>query len=62
MSTDIKALRDRLGISQRELGERLFIKQATVSRLERGQWRASGPLAHLIEKLAHEVEKEAGAA
>jgi transcriptional regulator with XRE-family HTH domain len=35
-SVDIRRLRQRLGLTQRELGERLDVDQGTVSRWERG--------------------------
>jgi transcriptional regulator with XRE-family HTH domain len=45
---EIRQLREARGWSQRRLGDFLGIEQATVSRLEGGQWEASGPVLRLL--------------
>ena len=48
---DIRQMRLARGWSQRQLGEHLGIEQATVSRLENGEWQPSGPVRRLLELL-----------
>jgi len=50
--TPMKRLRDRMGWSQRQLAEFLGVEQATVSRIERGEWEPSGPVLKLLGLLA----------
>ena len=51
-SIDICELRSRLGeISQAELGKRLGVSQATVSRLEKGKQAVEGPVAIILAQL-----------
>ncbi|ORE90669.1 hypothetical protein ATO13_22156 [Stappia sp. 22II-S9-Z10] len=48
---DVKALRTRLGWSQKQLAEYLGVRQPTVFRIENGQ-NPSGPVAKLLEQLS----------
>ena len=50
---EIRKLRTDRKMSQRELGELLGIEQATVSRLENGEWEPSGPVKKLLEMMSH---------
>ena len=43
-----RAMRKRLGISQRELGERLGVAQNTVARWERGEVSITEPIERLL--------------
>ncbi len=45
---EIKSLRAGLGLSQKDFGSLLGIEQATVSRLEQGEYSASGSLEKLL--------------
>lgn len=49
---DLKTLRKRLGLSQAEIAERLGVDQATISRIEAGKARPSGPVQILIDMMA----------
>lgn len=45
---EIRDLRQRLGLTQRALGELCGVKRITVEKWERGEYRPSGPsLLHL---------------
>lgn len=57
---DIKKIRSDREWSQKRLSEYLGVEQATISRLEAGQWAASGPVLKLLEQL--ESQPIAGAA
>ena len=48
---EIKKIRKLQDWSQRQLGDYLGIEQATVSRLEAGEWQPSGPVRKLLESL-----------
>jgi transcriptional regulator with XRE-family HTH domain len=48
---EIRQMRVAMGWSQRQLGEHLGIEQATVSRLENGEWEPSRPVRRLLELL-----------
>ena len=45
---EVRVIRKRLGISQRELGERLGVAQNTVARWERGEAAITEPIARLL--------------
>jgi transcriptional regulator with XRE-family HTH domain len=45
---EVRAIRKRLGISQRALGDRLGVAQNTVARWERGEANVTEPIARLI--------------
>lgn len=45
---DIRNLRAEKKWSQKEMAEYLGVEQATVSRLERGEWPPSGPILRLL--------------
>lgn len=47
----IRARRRRLRMSQRELGQRIYISDNTISLLERGVGNVSGYLAGIAEAL-----------
>lgn len=56
--TDIIAIRQKLGLTQSELGDRLGgLHQGTVSRLERGQTKPRG----LVLKVLLDLQAEAAA-
>jgi DNA-binding transcriptional regulator YiaG len=44
----VRTIRMRLGISQRELGDRLGVAQNTVARWERGEVKVTEPIARLL--------------
>lgn len=54
----IKAARKMLGITQRELAERIGVKLNTVGGWECGAGKCSGPAAILIRKLVEEAKKQ----
>ena len=47
----IKQIREGHGWSQKRLAEYLGVQQATVSRLEAGQWAVPGPIQRLLLQL-----------
>ncbi len=47
----IKSIREGHGWSQERLAQYLGVKQATISRLEAGQWSVSGPILRLLRQL-----------
>lgn len=47
----VTSLREALGLTQAELGERIGVDKMTVSRWERGTLRPSDPSIRAIEKL-----------
>ncbi len=47
----IKKLRQRLGLTQSELAERLGVDQATIHRWEKGA-KPSGPAEKLLQQIA----------
>ena len=49
---ELRALRLRLGLSQRAMGERLGISHSAVVKLESGKNNMSKPVAMLAERLA----------
>jgi len=48
----VRALRDRLGLSQQALADELGMRQATVSDWERGLYAPRGASARLLRLLA----------
>lgn len=52
---NLRALRQRLGLSQQELAERLGVNQTTVHRWENNERRMSGPAQKLIEQMEAQV-------
>lgn len=51
-SSELKALRLCLGLSQSELAQRLFITRDAVSKLEAGKNRMSRPVEELARQLS----------
>ena len=51
-AADLRALRDRLGITQAELAGRLFISRDAVAKLEAGKNRMSKPVEELARQLS----------
>lgn len=47
----IRQMREDREWSQERLAEYLGVKQATVSRLEKGRWVPSGPVLKLLHQL-----------
>lgn len=47
---DVRAIRDQLGLTQAQLGERVGVDQSTVSNWERGM-APRGPARKLLEGL-----------
>lgn len=48
---DVKAIRENLGLTQAQLGEKVGVDQSTVSNWERGM-PPRGPARKLLESLA----------
>ena len=55
-TNQITSARQRLGLSQAALAERLGVDQATISRWERGVVPVSGPAALALRLLAETKE------
>jgi len=55
----LKALRERLGITQAKVAQRIGSSQATVSRWERGLVPLPEPASRLLDMLYREERKEA---
>ena len=53
-STDILALRRRLGLTQAEFARKLGVRQQTVSEWETGKYEPRGASARLLGMLAEE--------
>ena len=51
-SQDIQALRRRLGLTQRELADRLGTRQQTISEWETGMYKPRGASATLLSIIA----------
>jgi transcriptional regulator with XRE-family HTH domain len=57
---NIKTIREALGLTQSELGERLGgLHQGSVSRLERGQTKPRGLVLAALKDLQREAEARA---
>ena len=50
--TDIKALRQRIGLTQKELADAVEVQPNTVARWERGELAISAPMKDRIERVA----------
>jgi transcriptional regulator with XRE-family HTH domain len=57
---DIVALRERLGVSQAELGRRLGVDQATVSRWERGLQAPEPRIQVRLSELIYRLDQSRG--
>jgi len=55
---DVKAIREKRGWTQAQLGEYLGLDRSSVSRMESGG-PISRPVAKLLEKLQSEIASEA---
>ncbi|MBI4267273.1 MAG: helix-turn-helix domain-containing protein [Chloroflexi bacterium] len=51
-STDIRALRRHLGLTQREMADRLGTRQQTISEWEKGQYKPRGASVTLLSIVA----------
>ena len=51
-AAELRALRDRLGITQAELAGRLFISRDAVAKIEAGVNRMSKPVEELARQIA----------
>ncbi|KQV27577.1 hypothetical protein ASC97_04140 [Rhizobium sp. Root1203] len=54
-SIDIRTLRERLNWTQDRLADYLGVDRSTVSRMENGQHRVSGPVDRLLAVLRQEA-------
>jgi transcriptional regulator with XRE-family HTH domain len=57
---ELRAIRDRMNLTQRALAERLGVHPNSVARMERSELRISAPVAKLARLLAthHTSRKE----
>ena len=55
---DVKRIRHQLGLTQRELAEKLGVTLVTVGRWEAGLRGISEPIARLIERIHAEARKK----
>lgn len=55
---DLKRIRQELGLTQKELAEKLGVTLVTVGRWEAGMRKISEPMARLIEWIAAEELKK----
>lgn len=55
-SESIQALRRHLGLTQRELSERLGTRQQTISEWETGMYRPRGASATLLSMIAEQAK------
>jgi DNA-binding transcriptional regulator YiaG len=55
-STHIQALRRHLGLTQRELSEKLGTRQQTISEWETGMYRPRGASATLLTFIAEQAK------
>lgn len=56
-SKEIKALRKRLGLTQKVLADRLGVDAITVSRWERGEYKPSGLALRQLARLGKKGKK-----
>lgn len=56
-SSDIKALRDRLELTQAQFAERLGVDQGTISNWERGVTTPGGPARKILATIAEGAAK-----
>ena len=57
-SEHIRALRNHLGLTQRELADRLGTRQQTISEWEKGMYRPRGASATLLSIVAERAKFE----
>ena len=57
-SEHIRALRRHLGLTQRELAERLGTRQQTISEWEKGMYQPRGASATLLSMIAEQAKFE----
>lgn len=55
--SDVRKIRDNLGLSQVQMADRIGISQSTVSRLERGIQEPDGPILKLLEIIRAEASQ-----
>ena len=54
---DVRGLRERLGISQHELAQRLKVTASTVARWEQGRMKPRPEMIQKLETLARRAER-----
>jgi len=54
----VQALRQHLGLTQRELAERLVIRQQTISEWEKGMYKPRGASSTLLSIIAERAKFE----
>ena len=57
---DLKRIRRQLGLTQKELAEKLGVTLVTVGRWEAGMRKISEPVARLVQRIAAEERKKKG--
>ena len=55
-SRQVQALRRHLGLTQRELSDRLGTRQQTISEWEKGMYRPRGASAKLLSLIAEQAK------
>lgn len=58
-TVDVKSIREKLGLTQAQLGEAVGVDQSTVSNWENGK-SPSGPARRILESLSPAPKPEAG--
>ena len=53
----VRALRERLGLTQRELADELGVRQQTVSEWETGMYRPRGASARMLRVVAERTAR-----
>jgi len=59
-ATEIKTLREALGLTRRELAIKLDVAEATVGRWESGERTPAYHSAKMLKRLARKVENHVG--
>lgn len=57
-ATEVKRIRDRLGLTQVELAERLGVTQTAISYWEDGKRTPRGPVVILLKNLLAEIRSQ----
>ena len=55
MSSPLRIIRDKLSITQTELAELMGTTQATVSRMEAGQWEPTASQVQAVQRKSNEA-------
>lgn len=56
-ATDVKAIRERLGLTQEQLAERMGVTHAAICQWERGKRTPSGMAVQLLRTLDEPIKK-----